>query len=426
MEARETIEQGNSEVKASEIYSQNMEEPELMEQGGPDSPFLNMEVPVMIDEVSSLMTETNCSEPSKVELQDHHIICSNGIPDPLNDTHPGNVRLNDITRRFLHEWYAVRPEQRNQILENEIIGKIKHRIKKQQRHPSFLTQKWNKEWREATDDESHHEIQGVWRRNIFEAHKWEVGWALFVGYMMIFVRAMGRGGRGLMYLLISSILIRCVLVGRNEWKELDVGPNTLSTIERRGRLICGVSTLRGFASKNKEGIWEGFEVDLCRAVAAGIFGKDKFHNRQTEPVDFVPLAAGERFSSLNDKTIDLLVAMTSQNIERSLHEVRKVLGDWCLFRFLRDSTLLFSPVILQPKVKNGFTFSLPYLVSGLTFAGMPDYLNCVASTRRRKTDFAIESPIKDDFCQSTRVSFVLVECAPSVRHSLTLLFVHRP
>jgi len=51
---------------------------------------------------------------------------------------------------------------------------------------------------------------------------------------------------------------------------------TPSTILARGYLRCGVRSQVGLAQLNYQGVWEGFEVDLCRGVAAGIFGKERF------------------------------------------------------------------------------------------------------------------------------------------------------
>ena len=41
---------------------------------------------------------------------------------------------------------------------------------------------------------------------------------------------------------------------------------TLKTVQDRGSLICGVNPgLEGFASKDANGQWSGFDVDFCRA-----------------------------------------------------------------------------------------------------------------------------------------------------------------
>ena len=44
---------------------------------------------------------------------------------------------------------------------------------------------------------------------------------------------------------------------------------TLDDVRKRGHLQCGVNTgLPGFAAPDDKGIWRGFDIDYCRAVAA--------------------------------------------------------------------------------------------------------------------------------------------------------------
>ena len=75
---------------------------------------------------------------------------------------------------------------------------------------------------------------------------------------------------------------------------------TLKTVQDRGSLICGVNPgLEGFASKDANGQWSGFDVDFCRAVAAAIFN-------DPSKVQFVPLSASDRFDALKNKQIDVL------------------------------------------------------------------------------------------------------------------------
>ena len=46
---------------------------------------------------------------------------------------------------------------------------------------------------------------------------------------------------------------------------------TLDDVKARGTLNCGVSTgLVGFAAPDAAGVWKGFDVDMCRAVAAAV------------------------------------------------------------------------------------------------------------------------------------------------------------
>jgi len=79
-----------------------------------------------------------------------------------------------------------------------------------------------------------------------------------------------------------------------------VEAQTLKTVQDRGSLICGVNPgLSGFASKDANGQWSGFDVDFCRALAAAIFN-------DASKVQYVPLSAADRFDALKNKQIDVL------------------------------------------------------------------------------------------------------------------------
>ena len=85
---------------------------------------------------------------------------------------------------------------------------------------------------------------------------------------------------------------------------------TLDAVEQRGVLQCGVNTgLGGFGSPDAEGNWTGLDVDICRAVAAAIFG-------DAEAVDFTPLTAQQRFTALQSGEIDVLSRNTTWTLTR--------------------------------------------------------------------------------------------------------------
>lgn len=85
---------------------------------------------------------------------------------------------------------------------------------------------------------------------------------------------------------------------------------TLDIVRQRGHLICGTNTgLAGFSVPDGRGGWSGFDVDLCRAVAAAIFGDG---NR----VRFVPLNAKERFTALQSGEVDILSRNTTWTMSR--------------------------------------------------------------------------------------------------------------
>ena len=85
--------------------------------------------------------------------------------------------------------------------------------------------------------------------------------------------------------------------------------DTLSTIQARGELICGVHTgLVGFGAPDSSGQWQGFDADFCRAFAAAIFGAPK--------VKFVPLSDQARFTALQNGEVDVLSRNSTWTLKR--------------------------------------------------------------------------------------------------------------
>jgi general L-amino acid transport system substrate-binding protein len=85
---------------------------------------------------------------------------------------------------------------------------------------------------------------------------------------------------------------------------------TLDAIRARGSLICGVNTgLAGFAQPDSQGVWRGFDVDYCRAVAAAVFG-------DATKVRYVPTTAQNRFTALQSGEVDMLSRNTTMTLSR--------------------------------------------------------------------------------------------------------------
>ncbi|WP_067584155.1 amino acid ABC transporter substrate-binding protein [Endozoicomonas ascidiicola] len=85
---------------------------------------------------------------------------------------------------------------------------------------------------------------------------------------------------------------------------------TLESVKEKGYLSCGVSTgLAGFSNPDDKGIWNGLDVDVCRAVAAATL-------KDASKVKFVPLNAKERFTALQSGEIDVLSRNTTWTLTR--------------------------------------------------------------------------------------------------------------
>ncbi|MCL7404886.1 amino acid ABC transporter substrate-binding protein [Paradonghicola geojensis] len=86
--------------------------------------------------------------------------------------------------------------------------------------------------------------------------------------------------------------------------------STLDDVKARGKLNCGVlSGLTGFSQPDANGVWEGFDVAVCRAVAAAVLG-------DSTAVEFVPLTTQVRFTALASGEIDILARNTTWTFSR--------------------------------------------------------------------------------------------------------------
>lgn len=85
---------------------------------------------------------------------------------------------------------------------------------------------------------------------------------------------------------------------------------TLNAIKERGFIKCGVSDgLPGFSYADEKGNYNGIDVDVCRAVAAAVFG-------DSTKVKFTPLTAKERFTALQSGEVDVLSRNTTWTSSR--------------------------------------------------------------------------------------------------------------
>jgi general L-amino acid transport system substrate-binding protein len=86
--------------------------------------------------------------------------------------------------------------------------------------------------------------------------------------------------------------------------------STFDAVKARGSLNCGVSTgLAGFSLANSQGAWTGLDVDICRAIAAAMFG-------DAGKVRYTALSAQQRFTALQSGEVDVLARNTTWTLSR--------------------------------------------------------------------------------------------------------------
>ncbi len=90
--------------------------------------------------------------------------------------------------------------------------------------------------------------------------------------------------------------------------------STLERVTERETLNCGVSTgLVGFSAPDANGVWQGFDVAMCRAVAAAVLS-------DPTAVEFVQTTAQTRFQALSSGEIDMLARNTTWTFSRDVGE----------------------------------------------------------------------------------------------------------
>jgi general L-amino acid transport system substrate-binding protein len=94
------------------------------------------------------------------------------------------------------------------------------------------------------------------------------------------------------------------------WAGSAFAQSTLAAVKAKGYVQCGVNTgLAGFSQPDSKGVWHGLDVDMCRAVAAAVFG-------DASKVHYTPLTAQQRFTALQSGEIDMLSRNTTWTITR--------------------------------------------------------------------------------------------------------------
>lgn len=86
--------------------------------------------------------------------------------------------------------------------------------------------------------------------------------------------------------------------------------NTLEKTKRQGYVSCGASEgVPGFSLPDQQGVWVGFDIDWCRAVAAAIFN-------DPNATRYKALSARDRLLVLQSGEIDMLARTTTWTSSR--------------------------------------------------------------------------------------------------------------
>ena len=85
---------------------------------------------------------------------------------------------------------------------------------------------------------------------------------------------------------------------------------TLEAVMDRGHVLCGSrDDVPGFALLNENAEYEGFDIDMCRVVAAAVFG-------DADAVEIVPVTSAERFTALASGQFDVMNRNTTWTATR--------------------------------------------------------------------------------------------------------------
>ena len=86
--------------------------------------------------------------------------------------------------------------------------------------------------------------------------------------------------------------------------------STLDEVKARGELVCGSNTgLAGFGAPDANGVYQGLDAAICKAVAAAVLG-------DASKVRFVPLTSQVRFTALASGEVDMLVRNSTWTFSR--------------------------------------------------------------------------------------------------------------
>ena len=128
-------------------------------------------------------------------------------------------------------------------------------------------------------------------------------------------------GKGILILLV--VIGICSLLSFGE-----ATAGTLQDIKARGKLLAGVKTdFPPFGFVDEKGVNKGFDVDIAKAIAKELFGKE-------DAVEFVAVTSGNRIAFLTTNKIDIILA------SMTITEERKKVIDYSIPYFMSGHLIL--------------------------------------------------------------------------------------
>lgn len=86
----------------------------------------------------------------------------------------------------------------------------------------------------------------------------------------------------------------------------------LDTVMERGKLLCSGhnGSYLGFAEVDDQGNWKGLDIDLCRGLAASLFGTSEGH------LEIVPISWAQRWPALQSGDVDVIIKLSGWSQSR--------------------------------------------------------------------------------------------------------------
>lgn len=112
-------------------------------------------------------------------------------------------------------------------------------------------------------------------------------------------------------LVLALLAVMAVGLSTMTSAQTEVGPITQAILDR-GTLNCAAhGSLAGFGNVNDAGEWSGFDVDVCRAVAAAVLG-------DATAVNFRATIAADRPAVVQSGEVDMMVRNTTWTLSRDV------------------------------------------------------------------------------------------------------------